>query len=562
MSSLTSPAGNPARSRPGWYEGFEDSLAKYSDLIAVAVVLAGFAWRVWLAHATFFNTDEAWHYSVANQNSLAEAYRASLTLAHPPLLIFLLYFWRALGTSDLMIRLPGVLAGTLFCWVFYEWLGILLGRAAAWCGLIFAAFLPPMIVLSSEVRQYSLLLLFAVSAAYFLELALAHDSVREMLLSSVLLWLAMLSHYSAFLFAGGLGGYAVLRIFRDRHPAGVITAWAAGQAVGVALAAFLYKTRIAKLAAVYPGDPLRHFGEFYLSDVYFHAGKESLAHFLYRGTFGVFRFVCAQRTAGHLTTVLFVAGVVLLLRQRDSGNPLRGRLSAYLLTIPFFVNWVAVVAGLYPYGRTRQCVFLAIFGLAGVSLTLARIVGSRLGLAAGLAAAIVAMCHLLATPHSLDMIVTDEQRHEHMEQAIEFIRQQVSSADVLFTDKPTSFQLMHYLCGPKPVSVTSSGNGFDSLECNGMRVVSTDLSDGSLTAQTFAGKLRAMESEYSLNPAGAIWVVQAAWSSGLGETLRRESERPYGIVFSLIEPQVFDRYIEVFKLPPALPTASAAAPPR
>jgi Dolichyl-phosphate-mannose-protein mannosyltransferase len=515
-----------------------------SDLVAAAIVAAGFLWRIWLAHSTFFNTDEAWHFSVANQNSLAAAYRASLTLAHPPLLIFVLYFWKHFFSSDAMLRLPGVLAGTLFCWVFYKWLMVLFGRATAWCGLIFATFLPPMIVLSAELRQYSWMLLFAISAAYFLERAFIENSSRAMLLSSLCLWLAMLSHYSAFLFAASLGIYAIARMVVQRPPKTVIAMWSAGQAMGVALGAFLVKTHVSKLGSVYPGDPLRRFGDFYLADVYFHAGRESLTHFLYRGTFGVFRFLCAQRAAGHLTTVLFVAGIICLLfsARRDSTRSAQSRLLALLLVLPFFVNWIAVVAGLHPYGRTRQCVFLAIFGLTGVSYCLAKIAGNRICLAVSMAGAIVAVCHLFSTPHSLDMIVTAEQRHEHMDAAIAFIQSSLTPADVLFTDKPTSFQLLHYLCGPNPVGVHSSGD-FDSFDCNGVRVISTNLDDGSLTPQSFPEKLRKLKDNYFVNSTPAIWVVQMAWSSGLGEALRRD------YVFAEIEPHVFDRYIEVFRLP-------------
>jgi hypothetical protein len=524
---------------------------KQSNVIAAAVVAAGFFWRLWLARATFFNTDEAWHFSVANQDSLAAAYRASLSLAHPPLLIFILYFWKHFFSSDTMLRLPGVLAGTMFCWIFYKWLRLLFGRSAAWCGLIFSAFLPPLIVLSAELRQYSWMLLFAVSAAYFLERALTANSAPMMLVSSLFLWLAMLSHYSAFLFAASLGIYAVVRMMVQRPPNSVTAMWAVGQAIGVALAAFLVKTHISKLGSVYPGDPLRRFGDFYLADVYFHAGKESLPHFLYRGTFGVFRFICAQRAMGHLTTLLFVVGVILLLRRNsgsqadDPAHPPQSGLLALLLVLPFFINWIAVVAGFYPYGRTRQCVFLAIFGLAGISYCLAKISGNRIWLAAVFSAFIVATCHLFGAPHSLDLIVTAEQRHEHMNAAITFLRSQVSPADVLFTDKPTSFQLQHYLCGQNPVTVQSSGRDFDSFDCNGIHVISTALDDGSLTPQTFPEKLAAMKRNYNLDPATSVWVVQMAWSTGLGETLRSQSPD-----FAAIAPQIFDRYIEVFQLPP------------
>ncbi len=548
----------PDGGRRGWYQSLEAGINENSGLIGTVIVVLGFCWRLWLAHATFFNTDEAWHYSVANQHSLLAAYKASLTLAHPPLMIFVLYFWRHLGTSDVMLRLPGVLAGTGFCWIFYRWLTLLFGRTVALCGLVFTAFLPPMIALSAELRQYSWMLFFAAAAAYLLERALARNSSVLMLCSSVCLWLSMLSHYSAFLFAASMGLYVVLRIIWQRPStpviaSSVIVSWGFGQAVGAALGAFLYITQVAKLGAVYPGDPLRRFGDFYLADVYFHSAKDHLLPFLYRGTFGVFRFICGQRTAGHLTTVLFLAGIVLLFRQKSDQGPIRRQVAALLLTLPFLVNWVAVLAGLYPYGRTRQCIFLAIFGLAGVSICLARIARHRTGLTIFLAAGIVAICHIFGTPHTQDMLAFAEQRHEHMDQAIAFIENRVSPTDVLFTDKPTSFQLTHYLCGSSPASIEQKA-GFDSFSCRGLRVIATNLSDGSLTPQTFPGKLREMHSAYNLSPATGVWVVQAAWSSGLGETLRTRPD------FSAIEPHVFDRYIEIFQMPPQpSPTPSAPA---
>ena len=100
----------------------------HPDRAALCVVLFGLIWRLWLAHATFFNADEAWHYATAVQGSLQQAWRASLTLYHPPLLIFFLYFWRKLAASDMVLRLPCVISGTVFCWFYYKWLKLILGH--------------------------------------------------------------------------------------------------------------------------------------------------------------------------------------------------------------------------------------------------------------------------------------------------------------------------------------------------------------------------------------------------------------------------------------------------
>jgi hypothetical protein len=530
----------------GGYERMAARVRESPDLIAAALVVLGFCWRVWLAHATFFNTDEAWHYSVADQDSLLAAYKASLTLAHPPLMVFVLYFWRHLGTSDLMLRLPGVLAGTVFCWLFYKWLTVLFGRRAGWCGLILTAFLPPMMTLSAELRQYSWMLMFAFSAAYFLERALDGNSARMMLLSSVCLYLAMLSHYSAFLFAAGLGIYAILRMLSQRPAASVMASWVAGQVVGVGLAAILYVTHIAKLSAVYPvARSLDRFGDFYISDWYFHAGRDRLLPFLYRGTFGVFRFTFGQTALGQIATLLFIAGVAMLIRRGSSATGRPPRLIAVLLLIPFVLNWVAVIAGLYPYGRTRQCIFLGVFGLAGVSFAVSKIARNRAGPAAAVALGIVVICQVFGTLQGRDLLPLAEQRHEHMDQALQYIRSNISPEDVILTDRATSFQLRHYLCRQDEAKVYRSGNGFEPFRCNDLRVVATGANDGALTSENFVQELREMRSNLDLS-SKTVWVVQGGWASGLGEALRGRSQE-----FSELQIHPFGRYLEVFKVPRA-----------
>src|SRR5260370_25785236 len=115
-----------------WRRELDAWSGRHSDLLAAAVAAVGFLCRAWLAHATFFNPDEAWHFSVANQDSIRQAYQASLTLFHPPLLILVLYFSRSLGTSDLTLRLPCVIAGAVLCWLYYQSLKVILGQTVAW----------------------------------------------------------------------------------------------------------------------------------------------------------------------------------------------------------------------------------------------------------------------------------------------------------------------------------------------------------------------------------------------------------------------------------------------
>lgn len=534
-----------------WLDGIEAALDRHSAWIATGVVALGFAWRLWLAQATFFNTDEAWHFVLANQPSAGLAYRASLTISHPPLLILLLHFWSRLGTSNLVLRLPSVVAGGLFCWIFYRWLTLAAGRAAAWAGLIFATFLGPMISTSAEVRQNPLLLMFALAAIYWFDYALSADSAAAMVGSSACLWLAMLSHYSAFFVAGALGVYSIVRLFEQRPSIAVTLSWLAGQIAGVILAGFLYKTHLRRLRTLLNQALLP---QQYLSSSYFHRGQDHLLPFLYRGTFGVFRFVFGQTQIGQIAAVLFAAGAILLFLGKGSPTRARARALGVLLLLPFALNWVAAAGGLYPFGRMRQCMFLAIFCLAGVSVCLSRIVSGRATLAAALALAIVVPCQLFGTLEDRDAFPLAEQRHEHMDQAIQFIRREVLPGDVILTDKATSYQLLHYLCHQQRVAAEPSWEEFEVFRCEGFLVLSTGPGQGGLTAQTIPK--RWVDARGFPNVTGAVWVIQGGWARGLGEALR---ESP---AFSGMELHSFGRYLEVLKMPAGRPMPAAAEPSR
>src|SRR5205085_12599809 len=113
--------------------------------------------------------------------------------------------WRVLGTSELMLRMPSILAGMAFCWITLRWAEMLFEKFVAWTTFAFVLVLPSSIELSTEIRQYALFLAFAMGSASFLERAFTQTSAVTMLLSCICLWLAILSHFSAFLFAPALG---------------------------------------------------------------------------------------------------------------------------------------------------------------------------------------------------------------------------------------------------------------------------------------------------------------------------------------------------------------------
>src|SRR5256886_11665511 len=285
-----------------------------SGALLLFLLAGGLAARLLLAHLTFLNPDEVLHYLLSAEPSFDMAYKASLTTtAHPPLLIVLLHYWRLLGNSEFVLRLPSVLAGTAFCWIMFLWLQRITDRTTALIGLSLLSFSPSLISLSAENRQYSLLMFFCASSLYFLERAIGENSAGMMLLSSLSLYLALLTHYSSFIFALTLGIYALVRVWTSKPQARLVVAWTVAQLGALALCAFLYVTHISMLkSSGLPGA----IANTWLRASIFHCGQDHLAAFCIRNTVRLFRYFFSHGTIGVLGVLLFVLGIVWLLRDK------------------------------------------------------------------------------------------------------------------------------------------------------------------------------------------------------------------------------------------------------
>src|SRR5467141_2275935 len=178
------------------------------------VLIAAFGARLIQAKEYFLNPDEALHYLSASQPSVDLAYKAALTNAHPPLLILVLYYWHSFGHSELMLRLPSVLAGTACCWLTYLWLKEGTDRSIAFMGLLLVSFAPSLIGLSAEIRQYALLLFFMTGCLYLSERAIQENSRPLMAVFSLFLYGALLTHFpSLLLHHGHLHALAALSVW-------------------------------------------------------------------------------------------------------------------------------------------------------------------------------------------------------------------------------------------------------------------------------------------------------------------------------------------------------------
>jgi len=524
-------------------------------MAAVSITLLALLARLWTASGIFLNPDEALHFRLANQASLALAYKASLTSAHPPLLVLLLYYWRVLGTSEIWLRLPSVLAGVVFCWMFYTWLSKAAGQLAGLIGLLLVALLPPIILVGAEVRQYSLLLAFLASALYFLDEAFAENSTSRMAAFSLCLYLAMLFHYSAFWFAAALGIYALLRIFTEHTPTKLAAAWAIGQLGGLALAMFLYKTHLAKLGAGDSRAPLHGWmSDFYLHRSFFDPAHDNPLMFLAAHTFGVFQYFCGQLAVGDAMCLLFFVGVVLLLRRKGfpQDHPSSRRLGIFLL-LPFAVASAASLAHVYPYSGTRHIAFLIIPGVAGASVAIARLAAGRWGSGLAIAAPIIVACIAFGKPRQPRMDRADQSR-THMADAMEFVRKNIDPADLIVTDYQTDLILGHYLCQQRPISFEPAPANFEQFSCDGHRIVSTNYKTAWIfLANDFPREWQRVVQAYSLKPGETVWIVQAGWGVDVLEKLTTDSAKPHDSPYF----KSFGDNIRMFKMTVGQPMPAA-----
>jgi 4-amino-4-deoxy-L-arabinose transferase-like glycosyltransferase len=496
-------------------QDIESWLESHVGLLAIVALLAGFIVRISVARGRYLVADEALDYLLVNQPSAFEAYRASLTNAHPPLYYFVLYYWRFLGTSELMLRLPSVIAGTLMPWFAFLWLKRL-GRPTAFIALLLLTFTPALMAFSTEIRPYALLLLFLTAALWSLDRAFDKNSAREMLLFGLFLCLALFTQYSAIWAACAMGIYALIKILSgDLKKLGMF-AWAASQVCAVVVLGFLWMTHISKMYH----DAIRSVAENgWLRSEYFQAG-ENVFHFWLRSAAHAFFYLLTRQTEISLRTfssvaiviaiiVLFVFGVAPLLANRDgriSSKVLCWRTFGVLLILPFAIGYAGALLRLYPYGGSRHVAYLAPFAVAGIASGIAWLSRKAIWAETIIAVALVIACTHRVEP--LSYISPADQARERMAQALEYVHKSVSAGGVIVVDYNSSLVLRYYLCPDS--AIRTFEDQISQFGCGPFEMARTRGYDWAFTSENFEPILAEMEKRFGWQRGQMIWLAQAA----------------------------------------------------
>ena len=473
------------------------------------LILAGLAARLISAQSKFLNADEAMHYLLATQPTLAEAYRASLGTAHPPLLIIFLHYWAMISHSEFFLRLPSVVAGTAAGGFIYAWLRNAIDRGTAIVAMSLLLFSPALIYNSAEVRQYALLLCFMSATLYLLEIAFIRNSPLLMLGSALTLYLAMLTHYAALIFAVSIAVYGLIRLASGRASGRLVAAWVATQAGCMAVAAFLWKTHI---SVIRHRSLTRDVAESYLRSSLFHPGKENVFLFLGRANVRVFHFLFSEGVVSVLGLLLFVTGITLLLRTGNSSNSLRGpntRQLGILLLLPLVINCGAALIGVYPYGGTRHDSYLAIFAMPAIAFAVTRWRPSRKWVMPAAVAIALAICNFTVIPAG-SYIRRENQKKELMEQATGYLHASAPAGSMVLTDYESGLLLSYYVCG---ADITHSGKlteFFYVSRCGEYDSASLLPRLWIFRAATFSEQLQSLR-KTAVSRAHEVWLFQAGF---------------------------------------------------
>jgi hypothetical protein len=503
--AMASPQINPiAPQTPPW-------ASSRGPLLALTGL--GLLMRLWWARAVFLNPDEALHYLLSLQPSLQATYQATLTTAHPPLYIVLLHYWGALGSpysgnSELFLRLPSILAEIGLCWMTYWWLKRITNPTTAFLAFTLLLFSPALVLISTELRQYALLLFFCASALYWLDRSLMENSRAMMLASGLFLWLALLTHYSALLFALTIGVYALLRIRTSKPSPMLVALWAGTQLAALAIIAILFKTHVTKIRA--RGGPTA-LADTYLRGSIFHPADNNIAVFVFKTTIRLFHYLFSQEAVGIAGLLFFFAAVYGLARRRIECHREPTSLQlAFLLAFPLLTNCLVAIAGLYPFGGSRHNSYLAIFVFTGIAIALARFSPRRSWTLPSVLVTLLGLCNLFPAPTG-DYIPPRDQSRQQMQAATSFLRQNAPAGAVILTDDQGGTLLSYYLCQNKVIQFTLPFQHLFEASCGPFQVISSDPRHWMFQAATFPADLYALEQTYKMRPGQQLWLFQGGW---------------------------------------------------
>jgi hypothetical protein len=498
--------------------------------LAAVLVAGGFFLRLAAASGIRLNGDEALHWATFHQPSAALVYDRSLRNAHPPLYFEFMYVWSRLGTSELFLRMPSIVFGTLFTWQTWRFVAGIADRRAALVATALVALSPSLVALTAEVRGYGMFLFFTMASVAALDPALTEGTRRKLVAFAVPLLFAILTHYAALWIAITMAIYSMIRL--RGASSGRRRDWFLLWTGAAGLYGFLFCSHVSALH----GGALEHEAiQTWLGTSYFQAGRDSVLTWIPLRTQELAWWLTRLRAPwgprlGWILASAFLLGAVWMTARR--------RLAVLLLVMPFLLAGAASILHLYPFGGTRHSSYLAPLLAAGVGVLATETGGRRAWLAVLLALATA----ILPWSENRDLIsreLRERQATYHVEEALNYARDTLPTDALLCVDHQTQVMLEYYAMRGEFQTLDIAQTGFFERRLFGHPMLSPRIWHDD--AASFHDSLDRLAAAYHRSPEQTVWVI----NMGLEENLMFDLRARDGIQ-ALIAPRVFGPYTSVF----------------
>ncbi|MCC6364106.1 MAG: glycosyltransferase family 39 protein [Bryobacterales bacterium] len=480
--------------------GFKAGARKAVDAwLAAGMIAVSLAIRVHYAVTYHLNPDEGFHFLFAHQPTLWDVRLETVHPIHayPPLYVFLLHFALLFGNSEMALRLPALIFGTVFLGVAYLWMRRALGVAAALSALAALAFSPGTVSLGYEVRNYALLLASVAVTLYALERVFTEQSAKWMAVAMGSLYAAILTNYSAAWMCAALGVYVGVRALRGHLERRLMRQWIWYQAGALVIYVWLYATHLGALLG--SGTEVALHG--FLKDSYYWGAPDNPAAFVARQSVAVSEYLFGLRWLAAAGVLLYVTGVAWLGSGRDKAVP-HSRWTCMLLGLPPVLGCVLGLMKLYPYGASRHSAIYLPFLAAGAGYGLALAAGKRMWVVAALAVALVPPWMVFAYRNAW-YIPGEDETIARMESAMAYVRS-LPKGSILFTDHASLIELGYYLGRDVYSPYHGRGPGLVEFRYDGYRVASL-ASAWEMDAKEFVPAFNELLRRYRVRPE-EVWV--------------------------------------------------------
>lgn len=200
---------------------------------AVILTAVALSLRLYLSHKFYLNPDEG-------MNLAAGSTGAWGAFHHPPLLPWWLWFATLFSDQEWWLRLASSVAGGCTPAITGLWLRRFVSPLPAWGLATMVGVAPNLVLLSIQLRGYSLAMFGTVFALYALERAFAERSRRWMVGHFLALAIAILSEFSAAWVTLAAGLYGVARFWKEPATRTLLPVWLSGQITAAGLYAALF----------------------------------------------------------------------------------------------------------------------------------------------------------------------------------------------------------------------------------------------------------------------------------------------------------------------------------